>query len=331
MNKLLFIFIALFVMACTPQEPTKFKHDITSEQKPWAHEEFGESTLTFALFGDLTGGERLRVFDVAVAQLNLLHPDFIINVGDLIEGDYENIEDIHAQWDVFDQRAQNSEVPIFYVGGNHDLTGIDLTGVWQNRYGPTYYHFVYKNVLFLVLNSEDYSEERTQEIKKFRDEAISQVKEKGMEVFKETEYANLPELVSGGISAEQAIYFTKVIKANPEVEHTFLFVHKAPWKNEASEFMAIETALEHRSYTVFNGHAHTYEHEERLGHDYIRLATTGGAQFPQKGPSMDHVMLVTLEKDQVKIANLKLSGILDKYGNIPAGGDTLVFEKENLE
>jgi hypothetical protein len=26
-----------------------------------------------------------------------------------------------------------------------------------------------------------------------------------------------------------------------------------------------------------------------------------------------------------------LSGILDKYGNIPAGGDTLVFEKENLE
>ena len=41
------------------------------------------------------------------------------------------------------------------VGGNHDLTGEMLRQVWESRYGPRYYHFVYKDVLFLILSTED--------------------------------------------------------------------------------------------------------------------------------------------------------------------------------
>jgi hypothetical protein len=81
-----------------------------------------------------------------------------------------------------------------------------------------------------------------------------------------------------------------------------------------------------RSYTVFNGHVHAYEYEERYGQDYIRLATTGGVQFPDRGRSVDHVTLVTVSSSGVDIANLLMQGILDKTGHIPLEGDDVCYE-----
>jgi hypothetical protein len=84
--------------------------------------------------------------------------------------------------------------------------------------------------------------------------------------------------------------------------------------------------LADRPYTVFNGHIHAYEHIERHGRDYIRLATTGGEQFPDVSMSIDHVTLVTVDDKGVDIANLRMSGIFDKTGKIPLGGDDVCFE-----
>jgi len=47
------------------------------------------------------------------------------------------------------------------------------------------------------------------------------------------------------------------------------------------------------------------------------LATTGGEHFPGLPLSWDHVALVTVDGDSVDIANLPMSGILDKAGDIP--------------
>ena len=41
---------------------------------------------------------------------------------------------------------------------------------------------------------------------------------------------------------------------------------------------------------------------------------------------MDHVMLVTVDKEGANIVNLKMSGILDKTGYIPLGGDDVCLE-----
>jgi hypothetical protein len=41
---------------------------------------------------------------------------------------------------------------------------------------------------------------------------------------------------------------------------------------------------------------------------------------------MDHVTLVTVDDQGVDIANLLLSGILDKTGHVPLGGDEVCFE-----
>ena len=47
------------------------------------------------------------------------------------------------------------EMPFFRTPGNHDIANEVAQEVWRERHGATYYHFVYKNVLFLVLDSED--------------------------------------------------------------------------------------------------------------------------------------------------------------------------------
>ncbi len=323
-------FLAILIAACSAAtEEPDFKHEIAGKLKPWTNEEFdsADDKFTFGVFSDLTGGERERVFEIAVAQFSLLRPEFIINVGDLIDGGTEDIDEIAAQWDSFDERAKRSRAPVFYIGGNHDLTGSVLQGVWDERIGPRYFHFVYKNVLFLVFDTEDNSPERTQEIFKIRKAGIEVYMNEGPEAFAKTEYANLPEKSSGNLTPEQSAYFVEAITANPDVSWTFLFMHKAPWERaDETNFATVEQALSEREYTVFNGHIHAYEYLERHGRDYIRLATTGGEHFPDLPLSMDHVTLVTVDDEGVDIANLRMSGILDKTGHIPLNGDDVCFE-----
>ena len=83
----------LLISACAGQprsEPDSpvFQHDFTGSAVPWTHSNFDDefSKFAFALFSDLTGGEREGVFEVAVEQLRLLRPELIVSVGDLIEG-----------------------------------------------------------------------------------------------------------------------------------------------------------------------------------------------------------------------------------------------------
>lgn len=306
-----------------------FHHEITGTQRPWTDAPFdaGPDKFTFAIFSDLTGGERKGVFELAVAQLNLLRPEFIINVGDLIEGETEDRAELDRQWNSFDRRAASLRAPIFYVGGNHDLAGIAMQQVWDERHGRRYYHFVYRNVLFLVLDTEDHTPERTREISVLREEALARVREQGWGVMADTEYAAQPEFAAGHVGPVQARYFRDVIAAHADVRWTFLFLHKAAWERPREvNFSSIEAALAERPYTVFHGHVHGYRYLQRHGRDYIRLATTGGVQLPGVGRSVDHVTLVTVDDDGVDIANLLLSGILDRTGRIPLGGEALCFE-----
>jgi predicted MPP superfamily phosphohydrolase len=330
--KTLIIPFLLFILNCSNEDASTFHHHIQNGPTPWTDNEFdrSEHKFTFAVFADLNGGEREKVFEVAVAQLSLLHPEFILSLGDLIDGGTENRETLKDEWDFFDQRAKDALVPVFYVGGNHDLTNATMRDVWTKRYGFPYYHFVYRNVLFLILDSEDYSEERMQEIYFARAEYLNTRDSLTPEQVQETAYMNMPERRTGDIGLKQSKYFQNVLADHSDVDWTFVFMHKPVWlKNNEPEFAAIESALSDRPYTLFNGHFHSYSHKTRNGRDYIMLGTTGGGQNANDPSSFDHVTLVTMTKDGPSIASLKLGGILDKTGLIPAGGNKLCFQSSD--
>ncbi len=311
-------------------EHISYSVEFGSGPTPWNHADFdaARDKFTFAVFSDLTGGEREDIFRVAMAQIRLLRPEFIMSVGDLIEGGTENREQLRREWDSFDDRAGRAIGPVFYVGGNHDLTNAVQWEVWEDRYGPRYYHFRYKDVLFLVLDTEDNSPERQQEIHEAREVAYQRAMEEGWGIWSETEYAQMQETHTGTIGARQSEFFVGKIREHSDVRWTFVFMHKPAWLRENEQnFLAIEEALTGRNYTVFNGHNHDYKYRTRRGQDYIQLATTGGVQLAGKENAVDHITLVTVSESGVDIANLELSGIFDKTGNLPLNGETLCFEE----
>ena len=133
--------------------------------------------------------------------------------------------------------------------------------------------------------------------------------------------------MTGGIGPEQSEYFQRVLAENPDVRWTFLFMHKPVWQSDDEpDFVAIENALAARSYTLFNGHFHNLSHTVRNGRDYIMLGTTGGGQNADNESAFDHITLVTMGEDGPSIGHVRLDGILDKTGHVPAGGDTLCFQ-----
>jgi hypothetical protein len=322
----------LLLSACTSQQTEidpNFRHDLDEGRHPWLHENFDTAPekFTFGIIGDLNGGEREGIFDIAVEQLNLLRPEFVISVGDLIDGPSQEREALQAEWDVFDQRASGLTAPFFHVGGNHDLTGMPLRYFWEERFGARYYWFRYHDALFLVLDSEDHSPEKMDDMMAARNEAIRLVDAGEEEAFRNSRYMAMEERRTGWISEEQVAYFSQVLEANKDVRWTFLFLHKPAWLREGEKPLdQLEAALSDRPYTWFNGHFHAYDHTVRHGRDYIMLGTTGGYQDPKKTSAFDHITLVTVGDGEPSIAQIRLDGILNKAGEIPLDGSERCFQ-----
>ena len=298
---------------------------------PWTSARFDQAPgdFTFAVVTDLESGYRNGVFDVAVQDLALLRPAFVITVGDQIEGGTEDLAQLEAEWSTFDARLAGLKAPYFHVGGNHDLTNLAQRRVWALRYGPRYYHFVYRNVLFLALDTEDYSEPRMAEIYRLRAEFLAARRTDPAKAAT-LPYAALMEAKVGEIGPAQNAYFERALAANPKVRWTVLLMHKPVWRRQGVGGLGrLEAALRDRPYTVLNGHLHRYSHTARNDRDYITLGTTGGEWADNEAPgAFDHIMWVTFTKDGPSIANLRLDGVLDKTGHIPAGGDGLCLERK---
>jgi Calcineurin-like phosphoesterase len=325
--KLLPCLIALcLTVACTDNY---FKHEIQTEAKPWTKTpEPATGQFTFAIIGDLNSGQRPAVFDIAALQLSLLKPKFVLSIGDLAEGGTQDSTEWNKLYNEFDARVAKSNAPFFHVGGNHDLTSPKTRSLWEQHYGRRYYHFIYEDVLFLVIDSEDYSEKRMTEIFNARNKALALLDSgKTVEAMKTEYFSAMPERITGEVSDAQSTYFENVIAQNPNVKWTFLFMHKPVWQREGSgNLERIEKALANKNYTLFNGHFHNYSYTERNGKDYIMMATTGGGQDKTSKSAFDHITLVTMGGDQPSIVNVRLDGMLDKKGHIPMGGDTLCFQ-----
>ena len=249
--------------------------------QPWTHLRFNNDSdnFQFLIVSDRTGGHRNGVFPDALRKAELLQPEFIMSVGDLIEGYTESTLLIESQWDEFQGFTTGLETPFFYVPGNHDLSNPVMSRIWEERFGQRYYHFRYRDVLFLCLCSDD------------------------------GKRANLSE--------EQIEYFRVALDENRDVRWNLVFIHRPLWIEDHysdSSWTSFETLLGERDYTVFAGHNHTYTKHIRNDRKHIVLATTGGGSDltgPDHG-QFDHVAWITMTDAGPQIANLLLDGIWDE-------------------
>lgn len=82
-----------------------------------------------------------------VAKFNELNNDTLIKMG-FLNGDIVKYS-TPTYWDLVDADVEKLNCPVYMVAGNHDVTDMDL---YTNRYGNTYYDFVFNNDLFIVLD-----------------------------------------------------------------------------------------------------------------------------------------------------------------------------------
>lgn len=262
------------------QRPAALKIDVIEGPTPWTSldVEVPKDQFQFAIVTDRTGGLRPGVFAKAVDKINLMQPQFVMSVGDLITGYTEDRPQLLKEWKEFDGLVNRLQMPFFYLPGNHDITNKVMEDLWKERYGPTYYHFVYKDVLFLCLNSED------------------QRKGAGR----------------GTISDQQYEYIKKTLADNSDVKWTLVFLHQPLWEQpNPARWPDVEQLLRQREHTVFAGHVHHYVRHSRNNGRYYTLATTGGGSG-LRGPRLgefDHISWVTMTDDGPIIANLALDAI----------------------
>jgi Calcineurin-like phosphoesterase len=250
----------------------------SSNAAPWTSLDLNNNPnhFQFVIVTDRTGGHRSGIFLEAVEKINLLQPEFVITVGDMIEGYTTSVPELNRQWDAHEAMIGKLNMPFFRVAGNHDYSNSAQHKVWKQRYGPAYYHFVYRDVLFLCLNSEE------------------------------------PKRPS--MSDAQVEFAKSTLAKYPDVRWTMIFFHEPMWYyDNPSGWAKIESTLSEsgRPYTVFCGHQHNYRMFNRLEQKYFILATTGGVSRT-RGPiygEFDHVVWVTMGDDGPIIANLMLDGI----------------------
>jgi hypothetical protein len=278
------LFAATFLVALhlaptvTAQPGTEqFESDVATELKPWTHLNFfnDPKNFKFAIVSDRAGGVRPGVFKDAMQKLNLIMPEFVMSVGDFIPGNSADRAQLEKEWAEFDAELKPLKAPFFFVPGNHDINNDVMREVWKERSGVPYYSFVYKDVLFLALDSTG---------------------EKG-----------------DIIPDAQVELMKKALDKYPKARWTFVFLHHPLWIYPApSGFAKIEKLLEGRRHTVIAGHFHRYLHEWRNNTNYYVLASTGGSS-ELRGPrygEFDHVTLVTMTEDGPVMANITLDGIL---------------------
>lgn len=276
---------------------SSFKHSVHTEKKPWTDKDFlnNPKNFQFAIVADRTGGLRQGVFPKAVSKLNELCPEFVITVGDLIQGGTgnRNVEKLKGQWQEFNSFIKGFDMPFFYLPGNHDLGNEVADQIWDEMFGVRYYSFLYEDVLFLCLNTQ------------------------------------------GGPGAKPALLQDKQIewalgelKKNDKVRWTLVFMHQPLWLMEEGILIRdkgkkilrktetgwpkIAKALKGRRHTVFAGHVHHYGKYERNGTSFYTLGTTGGGS-KLRGEAFgefDHATWVTMTDKGPRMANLSIDGIM---------------------
>jgi 3',5'-cyclic AMP phosphodiesterase CpdA len=287
----------------------------------------GAAPLRFAVIGDNTGIARPGVFDAAMTQIGWLKPDFILSVGDLIEGYSDDKAAIGKQWETVERSIAKAGVPFILTPGNHDLDNETTWALWRERRGPGYYAFTYKGALFMILNTEDpptpMSEKMAAQfysmvdmMAKDPDKAEKTIGDyianSAKPNIRGNEYAEADKC---NISDQQLAFVRDTLARHEKAAWTFVVLHKPAWKMASPAFARIQAMLGQRPYTVFAGHTHYFTHDVLDGHDLINMATTGGIK-QQNGPgTLDHTMLVTLEPSGPRYANIRLSGLMDVAGD----------------
>jgi predicted phosphodiesterase len=195
----------------------------------------------FSILGDRTGGANQQIYSQIWRELDQLHPDFVINVGDTIEGGDESRAarewaDLRDFWRQFERYRQ------YFTPGNHDIWSKTSENLYRRYTGyETSYSFDAGTAHFTVLDNS-----RTD-----------------------------------SLSDNQLRFLEQDLAAHKERRPKFVFFHKPFWvvflKLGSGEFELHRIARQYGVCCVISGHIHQLIRMERDGILYLAVGSSGAS------------------------------------------------------
>jgi hypothetical protein len=206
--------------------------------------------VRFAIIGDRTGDHQDSVYEKVVAEAAKANPEFIITVGDHIEG-YEQTDTmkLDEEWKEIKAIVAPLKMPFYFTPGNHDITYDNALGTYERNAGRPYYSFDYKRMHFVVLDASRWES-------------------------------------SDKLPAEQLDWLASDLAKAAKAKYTFVFYHKPFWTASVADGKHDTLHSLFKKYgvdAVFNGHNHYYFSAMFDGIKYTAVGSSGGET--ETGPS----------------------------------------------
>lgn len=311
----------LACLPCTPQVDTQQEQpriETNRDSKVQLALPSEEESFHFAIFGDRTGGpaEGIEVLKDAVAEVNLIDPDLVMTVGDLING-YNQVPEWLEQMHEFKQVMNRLAMPWFPVAGNHDVywrgpnrPEEEHEENYETHFGPLWYLFRHKGCAFIVLYTDEPNPE--------------------------TGERNFGKPECQEMSPEQLAWLDSALESCADEQHVFMFLHHPRWigGNYGDDWENVHQRLAAAGNVraCFAGHIHHMRYDgERDGIGYYTLATVGGHQSGH-APSagwLHQYHLVTVRQDGYSVVAYPVGAALDPKGitaEVSRASETLARE-----
>ncbi len=194
----------------------------------------------FVILGDRTGGAVPGVYEEAWREAGRDHPDFVITVGDTIEGG--NDRTVDSEWQqIMQTLAPYRGYRLFLTPGNHDVWSAASAQAFE-KYAkhPLHYSFDYKQAHFTILDNSR----------------------------------------SDNMPVEELAYLQKDLEAHQKQPVKFVFSHRPSWILQVvldnPSFPLQQLAKRYGVKYVIAGHLHEMLHFEVDGVTYLSIASSGG-------------------------------------------------------
>lgn len=242
----------------------------------------------FAILGDRTGDAQPGVYEQIWAEIDSGNPDFVINVGDTIQGGHDATA--ASEWRALRPLWARFRFPLYFTPGNHDIWSSASRTVYERETGhPAFYSFDYQKAHFIVLDN-----------------------------------SQAPDL-SFDLPDDQMRFLELDLERNRDRNPKFVFFHKPLWlipvKFQNSHFAFHQLMLKYGVGYVVSGHGHEYVHERLDGVTYLEAPSSGGklkGQGFDEGWFYGHVE-VTVKGPNVAIAVKEIGPPLGQSRVITAG------------
>lgn len=235
-------------------------------------------TVRFAIIGDRTGGHEDGVYGSVLQEILRMHPEFVMTVGDMIEGYTEDTARIVEEWREYMEIIEPVDVPLYHTPGNHDITFESMKPLYERFIGSPYYSVDYRDLHIVVMDNST-----------------------GMG-------GNPSEL-----DKDQLTWLETDLRSVPEDRTTLLFCHKPFWYNtlgrgltDSLHLFLVENGVD----AVFSGHFHRYFSGMYDGIKYTCIGSSGGGIDDHPLDFGYQFAWVTVADGDISIAPIKAGSVL---------------------